>query len=507
MGMDKDLLSRQQARDLAKKAQEAQRIWAQATQEQVDRVVEEVVRAGIEAAPRLAEMAVQETRMGVVRDKTLKNLLATKVLGEYIRGMKTVGVINEDPAKKVVEIAEPVGVIAGITPVTNPTSTVLYKAIISLKARNAIVFAPHPRAAQCSFEAARIAHEAAVRAGAPEGIIGCIETPTLEGTQELMSHPAVDFILATGGTGVVRAAYSSGKPAIGVGPGNVPAYIERTADVEKAVRHIIISKTFDNGTVCSSEQHIITEQVIKDQVVQTLQRYGAYFLNEEEKSRLEKVVMKDGAMNPEVVGQPASKIAALAGIAVPKDTTVLIANLASVGPEEPLSGEKLCPVLGFYVVEDWVEACELCISLLNYMGMGHTLAIHSRNEPVIMEFALKKPISRIICNSPSTHGAVGLTTGLPPALTLSCGAMGGSSTSDNVTPYHLINIKRLSYGIKEPEELSFKEERSILSREEVEALVREVLRRYPERNLKEIEKIVVQEALKRCIPDKEICCN
>ncbi|MGB9791850.1 MAG: acetaldehyde dehydrogenase (acetylating) [Thermacetogeniaceae bacterium] len=496
MGLDKDLYSRQQARDLAKKAHEAQKRWAEATQEQVDRVVEEVVMAGAKAARRLAEMAVEETRMGVVEDKVVKNLLATKVLGDFIRDMKTVGVINEDPVKKILEIAEPVGVIAGITPVTNPTSTVLYKAIIALKARNAIVFSPHPRAAKCSYEAAQIAHEAAIKAGAPEGIIGCIETPTLEGTQELMSHPDVSFVLATGGTSLVRAAYSSGKPAIGVGPGNVPAYIERTADVEQAVRYIITSKTFDNGIVCASEQHVITENVIKEEVVKALVKYGAFFVDGEQKKRLESVVIRGGGMNPEVVGQPATKIAKLAGIEVPPETKVLVVPLSGVGPEEPLSGEKLCPVLGFFTVEDWEEACKLCISLLQYMGMGHTLAIHSRNEAVIMEFALRKPIARIICNSPSTHGAVGLTTGLAPALTLSCGAMGGSSTADNVTPYHLINIKRLSYGLKKPEELDLGTEKAEFRKEDVEVIVQEVLRRTSGKCSKELESIVV-ETLKR----------
>ncbi|NLN20860.1 MAG: aldehyde dehydrogenase family protein, partial [Syntrophomonadaceae bacterium] len=370
MGIDKDLISRQQARDLAVKARDAQTVWAQASQEQVDRVVEAAVEAGTAAAQQLAEMAVEETRMGIVQDKTVKNLLATKILGDYIRDMRTVGVIKEDQEKKVIEIAEPVGVIAGITPTTNPTSTVLYKAIIALKSRNAIVFSPHPRAVKCSWEAARIVYEASVKAGAPEGIIGCIDTPTMEGTQELMTHPAISFTLATGGTNLVRAAYSSGKPAIGVGPGNVPAYIERTADVEKAVRHIILSKTFDNGTVCASEQHIVTEHVIEAKVKDALKKHGAYFMNLAEKKKLEDVVFRRGSINPEVVGQPALKIAEMAGIKVPVDTKVLIVNLSEVGPNELLSGEKLCPILGFYTVDNWVDACELSIALLQYMGMG-----------------------------------------------------------------------------------------------------------------------------------------
>jgi acetaldehyde dehydrogenase (acetylating) len=496
VGIDKDLISRQQARDLAVKARDAQTVWAQASQEQVDRVVEAAVQAGTAAAQQLAEMAVEETRMGIVQDKAVKNLLATKILGDYIRDMRTVGVIKEDQEKKVIEIAEPVGVIAGITPTTNPTSTVLYKAIIALKSRNAIVFSPHPRAVKCSWEAARIVYEASVKAGAPEGIIGCIDTPTMEGTQELMTHPAISFTLATGGTNLVRAAYSSGKPAIGVGPGNVPAYIERTADVEKAVRHIILSKTFDNGTVCASEQHIVTEHVIEAKVKDALKKHGAYFMNLAEKKKLEDVVFRRGSINPEVVGQPALKIAEMAGIKVPVDTKVLIVNLSEVGPNELLSGEKLCPILGFYTVDNWVDACELSIALLQYMGMGHTLAIHSQNESVVMEFALKKPISRIVWNTPSTHGAVGITTGLAPALTLSCGTMGGSSTADNVTPYHLLNIKRLCLGIREPEELDFGDTEAVLQRQDVERIIRQVLCRSPEKDAKEIESIV-WETLKR----------
>jgi len=496
VGIDKDLISRQQARDLAVKARDAQAVWAQASQEQVDRVVEAAVKAGAAAAQQLAEMAVAETQMGIVQDKTVKNLLATKILGEHIREMRTVGVIKEDQKKKVFEIAEPIGVIAGITPTTNPTSTVLYKAIIALKSRNAIVFSPHPRAVKCSWEAARIVHEAAVKAGAPEGIIGCIDTPTMEGTKELMTHPAVSFTLATGGTNLVRSAYSSGKPAIGVGPGNVPAYIERTADVEKAVRYIILSKTFDNGTVCASEQHIVTERVIEAKVIDALKKHGGYFLNADEKKKIGDVVFRNGAINPDVVGQPALKIADMAGIKVPVDTKVLIANLSEVGPNEPLSGEKLCPVLGFYTVENWVEACELSIALLQYMGMGHTFAIHSQNESVVREFALKKPISRIVWNTPSTHGAVGITTGLAPALTLSCGTMGGSSTADNVTPYHLLNIKRLCLGIREPEELDFGDTEDVLQRQDLERIIRQVLNRSPEKDAKEIESIV-WETLKR----------
>ncbi|MCL6614693.1 MAG: aldehyde dehydrogenase family protein, partial [Firmicutes bacterium] len=329
---------------------------------------------------------------------------------------------------------------------TNPTSTVMFKALIAVKARNAIVFSPHPRAVGCSREAARIMEEAAVAAGAPRGIIGCLSLCTREATNELMHHPKVALILATGGSAMVKAAYSTGKPAYGVGPGNVPAFIERTADIPRAVRDIFTSKTFDNGTICASEQAIVTEEPVAEQVIRECERQGGFFVGPSELPSLERtVMMPEGGVNPQVVGRSAKEIAGRAGIKVPEGTRVLIARLAGVGKSHPLSAEKLCPVLAFYVEPDWQKACERCIELLSFGGLGHTLAIHSRNQEVIMEFALKKPVFRILVNTPSSQGAIGLTTGLPPSLTLGCGTWGGNSTSDNVGPLHLINRKRLAY--------------------------------------------------------------
>ena len=365
--------------------------------------------------------------------------------------MKTAGIIRHDAERKVIEIAEPVGVIAALTPTTNPTSTAMYKAIIAAKSRNGIIISPHPRAAACTCRAARIVAEAAVEAGAPEGLIQCLENPHLEATQALMTHPQVSLILATGGSAMVKAAYRSGTPALGVGPGNVPAFIERTADVPRAISHIIAGKTFDNGTVCASEQAVIGDAPVADQVVAEFRRRGGYFLSPGETERVSAAVIRGSGVNPAAVGQPAARIAEMAGIRVPAGTRVLIAPLDGVGPEYPLSREKLCPVLAFYTAADWREACHRCIELLEFGGIGHSMAIHSRDEQVIMAFALEKPVFRILVNTPATHGAVGATTGLAPSMTLGPGAMGGSATSDNVGPLHLINIKRVAYGLWEPD--------------------------------------------------------
>lgn len=450
--LDRDLLAIQQMRDAVEQAWEAQQKLKHYTQEQIDRIVSAMAKAGEQAAVRLAEMAVRETGMGVVDHKTIKNLLATRDLYNYIKDMKTVGVIRRDEAAKVVEIAEPVGVIAALIPTTNPTSTAMYKAIIAVKARNAIVMSPHPRAIGCTCEAARVVAEAAVEAGAPEGLIQCLETVDLAATNELMRHPKVSLILATGGSAMVKAAYQSGTPALGVGPGNVPAFIERSADVPRAVSYVIAGKTFDNGTICASEQAVIADEPIAEQVMSEIRRQGGYFLSPEQVDRLSAVAFRpNGVVNPAIVGQSATRIAEMAGIDVPPGTRVLVAPLEGVGPQYPLSREKLSPILAFYTAPDWRAGCERCIELLNLGGIGHTLAIHSRNEEVIMAFAMEKPVFRIVVNTPATHGAVGVTTGLAPALTLGSGTWGGSATSDNVGPLNLINIKRLAYGIREPD--------------------------------------------------------
>jgi len=443
---DKDLVSLQQARSLAARAREAQKVLAEMSQEQVDRIVDAMAGAARAEAERLARLAHEETSFGNVKDKTLKNLFSAVDVHAFIRPMRTVGILNEDPARRVVEIAEPMGVVAAVIPSTNPTSTAIYKALISVKARNACVMSPHPSARNCILEAARVMQRAAVSAGLPGDALSCMTEVSLEGTQELMRCRDTGVILATGGIGLVRAAYSSGKPAYGVGPGNVPAYIEKTADVPKAVRDVIAGKTFDYGTLCSSEQAIVCDEPIREQVVEEVRRNGGYFLDEAEIAAVSRVVVTPQRLaNPEIVGRKAELIARKAGIQVPPETRVLVAPLGGVGRDYPLSIEKLSPVLAFYVVRDWHEGCERCLQLLRYGGTGHTLGIHSQDDAVIREFALKKPVYRIIANTQTSMGATGYTTGLAPSMSLGCGAYAGNITSDNITPLHLINVKRLAY--------------------------------------------------------------
>jgi acetaldehyde dehydrogenase (acetylating) len=371
-----------------------------------------------------------------------------------IRPMKTIGIVNEDREKKVFEVASPIGVIAAIVPSTNPTSTTIYKALIALKGRNTIVFSPHPAAAKCIWETARLITEAAERAGAPKGTISCIESPTLAGTEELMKSPHTSLILATGGPGLVKAAYSAGKPAFGVGPGNVPTYIERTADVTKAVRDILTGKTFDNGTLCSSEQSIVCDEAVKDAALSELRKQGAHICSSAEKALLEKLIQTPrGGLNTKIVGKSAVTIAEMAGISVPAGTRAIVAEASGVGPAYPISMEKLSPLLGFYTVKDWNEGCEKCIEILKYGGLGHTLSLHTKDDRVVREFALRKPAYRICVNTPAALGAVGYTTNLFPAMTLGCGAPGNNITSDNISPLHLIHLKRVAYGVREAEPL------------------------------------------------------
>jgi acetaldehyde dehydrogenase (acetylating) len=368
---------------------------------------------------------------------------------EFIRPMRTVGVINRIEEKKIVEIAEPFGVVAAIVPSTNPTSTAIYKVLIALKARCAIVISPHPSAARCITRAVEIMADAARGAGAPPSSIGWMRTVTLEGTQELMKSREVAVILATGGMGLVRAAYSAGKPAYGVGPGNAPCYIERTADLAKAASDIIIGKTFDNGVLCSSPNSVVVDEPVAEEARRQFQAWGAYFMNEAEMDALARhLVTPQRLPNPALVGKSATFIAEKVGLTVPAGTRALIAPLAGVGRDFPLSIEKLCPVLSWYVVKDWREGCERCIQILRYGGMGHTMSIHSQNDDVILQFGLKKPAFRICVNTPTTHGSIGLTTGLDPAMTLGCGGWGGNITSDNISPKHLLNIKRVAYELR-----------------------------------------------------------
>jgi acetaldehyde dehydrogenase (acetylating) len=446
---DKDLASVAEARALARAARQAQPVLAEFSQEQIDRIVTAMATAVTHQAEALAMLAVEETGYGVVADKVQKNLFSSRQVYEFIAPMKTVGVVNRIEEKKVVEIAEPFGVVAAIVPSTNPTSTAIYKVLIALKARCPIVISPHPAAARCITRTVEIMAEAAAAAGAPPGSIGWMTTVTLEGTQELMKHRDVAVILATGGLGLVRAAYSAGKPAYGVGPGNAPCYIERTADLEKAARDIVTGKTFDHGVLCSSPNSVVVDESVAEESRRQFQAQGAYFMNDHEIDALaKKLVTPERLPNPALVGRSAAHIAQQVGITVPAGTRALIAPLTGVGRDYPLSIEKLCPVLSWYVVKDWREGCERCIQILRYGGMGHTMSIHSKNEDVILQFGLKKPAFRICVNTPTTHGSIGLTTGLDPAMTLGCGGPGGNITSDNISPKHLLNIKRLAYEIR-----------------------------------------------------------
>jgi acetaldehyde dehydrogenase (acetylating) len=446
---DKDLASIAEARALARAARQAQARLAELSQEQIDAVVTAMAEAVTPQAEALARLAVEETGYGVIADKVQKNLFASRRVYDFIRPMRTVGVINRIEDRKIIEIAEPFGVVAAVVPSTNPTSTAIYKVLIALKARCAIVISPHPAAVRCITRAVEIMAEAAADAGAPPGSIGWMKTVTLEGTQELMKHRDVAVILATGGMGLVRAAYSAGKPAYGVGPGNAPAYIERSADIKKAVRDIITGKTFDNGVLCSSENSVVVDEAIAEEARRGFVAQHGYFMNPAEIDAVAKVfVTAQRLPNPALVGKPAVHIARAAGIKVPDGTRVLMAPLAGVGRDYPLSIEKLAPILSWYVVSDWRQGCERCIEILRYGGMGHTMSIHSNNDEVVLQFGLKKPAFRICVNTPTTHGSIGLTTGLDPAMTLGCGGWGGNITSDNITPRHLLNVKRLAYEVR-----------------------------------------------------------
>jgi len=446
---DKDLASIAEARALARAARQAQSQLAELSQEQIDAIVTAMAKAVTPQAETLARLAVEETGYGVVADKIEKNLFSSCQVYEFILPMRTVGVVNRIEDKKVIEIAEPFGVVAAVVPSTNPTSTAIYKVLIALKARCAIVISPHPSAVRCITRTVEIMADAATRAGAPAGSIGWMKTVTLEGTQELMKHRDVAVILATGGMGLVRAAYSAGKPAYGVGPGNAPAYVERTADLKKAASDIIVGKTFDNGVLCSSPNSVVVDEPVAEELRRECQALGAYFLNQGEMDALARMLVTPQRLpNPALVGKPAAFIAEKVGLKVPEGTRALIAPLTGVGRDYPLSIEKLAPILSWYVVKDWREGCERCIQILRYGGMGHTMSIHSRNDDVVLQFGLKKPAFRICVNTPTTHGSIGLTTGLDPAMTLGCGGWGGNITSDNITPRHLLNIKRVAYEIR-----------------------------------------------------------
>ncbi len=454
MTLDRDLQSIQEVRDLVANAKKAQSELSKLSQEQIDRIICEIAKDCAANAQMLAKMAVEETGFGVWEDKVLKNLLGSTITYDYCKNMKTVGVIKEDCGDGIMEVGVPMGIVAALIPSTNPTSTTMYKSIISIKAGNAIVISPHPNAKNCILETVRIIQSAAKRAGAPDNIVQSIALTTIEATNTLLKHRDIGVILATGGEAMVRAAYSSGNPAIGVGPGNGPAYIEKTADIPLAVKRIFDSKTFDNGTICASEQSIVTEYCIKDKVIAEVKRQGGYFLNEEESQKISRFILRaNGTMNPKIVGKSAKVIADMAGVTIPDGTRVLVSEQTEVSKTNPYSREKLCPILAFYTENNWEEACERCMEILYNEGVGHTMTIHSQDKNVIREFALKKPVSRLLVNTPGALGGVGATTNLAPALTLGCGAVGGSTTSDNITPLNLINIRRVAYGAKELDDL------------------------------------------------------
>lgn len=446
MELDQDLAARQEARALAAAGAKAQTILAEFPQEKLDAIVEAVATAFEKAAFSLAEMAVQETGFGNVADKETKNCFASHTVAEAIRGKKYVGFLAERKEEKLWEYGVPVGLIAAIVPRTNPTSTVCYKTLIALKSGNPIVFSPHPKALKCTLAAVKIVAEAAEKAGAPKGSVASLTIPSLAGCQELMQAPPVRLILATGGPGMVKAAYSSGKPAIGVGAGNGPAYLHGSADLEQALRCILQSKTFDNGTVCASEQSIIIEKRQESQLLAIGEKLGYYLMSPAEAEKLSKLLFRpNGSLNPEIVGKTAIYLAEKAGFSVPNTTKILLAREREAGPTYPYSMEKLCPVLALYVMDSEDAVLAKCVEILTHEGSGHTFAMHATDEGAIRRFAEKIPVSRFLVNTPAALGGIGKTTGLFPALTLGCGAVGGSSSSNNISPMDLINIRRVAW--------------------------------------------------------------
>jgi acetaldehyde dehydrogenase (acetylating) len=451
--LDQDLLSIQEVRTKVDKAFAAWQKYRNYSQEQVDAIVERMAAAARANAKRLADEAVEETGYGNAPDKYVKNLLCSDWLPRRMRGMKTIGVLRELPEERIVEIGVSMGVVAAILPTTNPTSTAIYKTLVSLKAGNAIVISPHPRAHRCTCHTAAILYQAAIEAGAPEDLIQCVDTATLEGTHALMRHERTGVILSTGGAGIVKAAYSSGKPAFGVGPGNVPVLVDTSADLEEAIPKIVIGKSFDYGTVCSSEQAIVAEATMRDRILALLKAQKAYLCSDAQAEALGKLlIMPNWTVNPVCVGQAPGKIAKMAGFEVPADTSILCCEVGGVGKQHPLSAEKLSPVLSLYFVPDFNAAMEMCYALLKFGGAGHTAAIYAKDDARVRAYAMRMPANRVLVNTPAPQGSTGITTNVFPSMTLGCGAMAGNITSDNVGPQHLINIKRLAYVVRKPEE-------------------------------------------------------
>lgn len=448
---DLDLRSIQEARNRAVAAREAQRSFQFAKQEDVDRICRAMAEAAFAAAERLGAQAHEETGYGVALHKKLKNEFASRDVWDSIRDVPTCGVLRRDEASGIVEIGWPVGVIAALCPSTNPTSTAIFKVLIAVKARNAIVVAPHPTAVRCTAEAVRVMAEAGEAAGMPRGLVSCLETVSLAGTKELMEHYATSLILATGGTPMVRAAHSVGKPALGVGPGNVPVYVDRSADVPRAAADIVDSKSFDSSTICATEQTVVADRPIAAQLRAEMKARGAHWLSPEEATRLGELMFRpNGTMDPRFVGRTPQRVAEIAGFQVPATARVLVADLGGVGPAHPLAREKLTTVLGFIEEDGWRAGCERCIELLRFGGDGHSLVIHAEDEDVILAFGIEKPAFRILVNTWGTLGAIGSTTGLAPSMTLAPGGLGGAVVSDNITVRHVLNVKRLAYETRRP---------------------------------------------------------
>ena len=444
---DKDLISQQEARDAVEAAHLAFQAVAKFDQAKIDRICEAMAQIALAESLRLGQMAQEETGFGKAEDKREKNRFASEDLWNYFRDMKTVGVVRE--TESIVEIASPRGVVAAIIPSTNPTSTAIFKIIISIKSRNTIVLSPHPSAARCIAESARVMREAAVQNGLPQDAIQCLSNSTIEGTDALMKHKKTAVILATGGIGLVRAAYSSGKPAFGVGPGNVPVFIERTADVAKAVADILTSTCFDNGTICASEQSVVVDAPAEVEVRAQFTAQGGHFLNPAEADAVAKILLTpQRTLNPGIVGKSAEYIANLAGITIPNGTRCLLADCGGVGRDFPWSIEKLSPTLAFFVADGIDSGADRCFEILQFGGMGHTAGMHTRSREAAIRYGEKMPASRVVINSPTTHGAIGFSTDLPPSMTLGCGSWGGNVTSDNVSPVHLLDIKRVAFETK-----------------------------------------------------------
>jgi len=444
---DKDLLAQQEARDAVDSAFAAFGVLGSFDQQKIDSICDAMANAALADCARLGQLAHEETGYGKPEDKFEKNRFAAEDVWNFFKGLKTVGVIND--SKSIVEIASPRGVVAAIIPSTNPTSTAIFKIIIAIKSRNTIVLSPHPAAAKCIAETTRIMRDAGVKAGLPANAIHCLTVSTIEGTETLMKHKRTAVILATGGTGLVRAAYSSGKPAFGVGPGNVPVFIERSANAAKAVVDILTGTCFDNGTICASEQSVVVDAPIEAEVRAEFTRQGGHFLSAAEAEAVAKILLTpQRTLNPGIVGKPAAYIAQLAGVSVPSGTRCLLADCGGVGRDFPWSVEKLSPMLAFFVANGVKEGAARCEEILRFGGMGHTAGMHTQDRQMAIEYGKQMPAARVVINSPTTHGAIGFSTDLSPSMTLGCGSWGGNVTSDNVSPIHLMDIKRVAFETK-----------------------------------------------------------